>query len=67
MSGRAYCLCRHLENILSYLTHRITNAATEGLNARTQWIKYSSRGFRDRERFKLASISSAMDWTPPPI
>jgi hypothetical protein len=37
-----------------YLTYRITNAATEGLNAKIQWIKYSSRGFRDRERFKLA-------------
>jgi transposase len=45
---------RHLENVLTYITHRITNAVTEGLNAKIQWIKYSSRGFRDRERFKLA-------------
>lgn len=45
---------RHLENILNYITHRITNAVTEGLNAKIQWIKYSSRGFRDRERFKRA-------------
>ncbi|MDQ6633240.1 MAG: transposase [Gemmatimonadota bacterium] len=45
---------RHLENILTSLAHRITNAVTEGLNAKIQWIKYSSRGFRDRERFKLA-------------
>jgi len=45
---------RHLENILTYLQHRITNAVTEGLNAKIQWIKYSSRGFRDRERFKRA-------------
>lgn len=45
---------RHLENVLNYLNHRITNAVTEGLNAKIQWIKYSSRGFRDRERFKLA-------------
>jgi transposase len=45
---------RQLENILTYLTHRITNAVTEGLNAKIQWIKYSSRGFSDRERFKLA-------------
>lgn len=47
---------RHLENILTYLTHRITNAVTEGLNAKIQWIKYSSRGFRNRERFKLAIL-----------
>jgi transposase len=45
---------RHLDNILNYLNHRITNAVTEGLNAKIQWIKYSSRGFRNRERFKLA-------------
>jgi transposase len=45
---------RHLEGILNYLNHRITNAVAEGLNAKIQWIKYSSRGFRDRERFKLA-------------
>jgi transposase len=50
----AKTLRRHLENILTYLTHRITNAVTKGLNAKIQWIKYSSRGFRDRERFKLA-------------
>jgi transposase len=50
----AKTLRRHLENILTYLTHRITNAVTEGLNAKIQWIKFSSRGFRDRERFKLA-------------
>jgi transposase len=34
----------HLENILTYLTHRVTNAMTEGLNAKIQWIKYASRG-----------------------
>ena len=50
----AKTLRRHLENILTYLTHRITNAVTEGLNAKIQLIKYSSRGFRDRERFKTA-------------
>ena len=27
---------------------------TEGLNAKIQWIKSSSRGFRVRERFKAA-------------
>jgi transposase len=49
-------IARRLENILTYLTHRITNAATEGLNAKIQWIKFSSRGFRNRERFKLAIL-----------
>ena len=44
----------HLENILTYITHHITDAITEVVHAKIQWIKYSSRGFRDRERFKLA-------------
>ena len=45
---------RHLDNVLNYITYPLTNAVTEGLNAKIQWIKYSSRGFRNRERFKLA-------------
>lgn len=47
---------RRLENILTYLTHRIMNAVSEGLNAKIQWIKYASRGFRNRKRFKLAIL-----------
>ncbi|WP_396213814.1 ISL3 family transposase [Gemmatimonas sp.] len=45
---------RPLEHILTYLKHRITNAVTEGLNAKIPWIKYSARGYRDRETFKMA-------------
>src|SRR6266571_6426647 len=47
-------ICRHLANVLNYSPYPLTNAVTEGLNAKIQWIKYSSRGFRNRERFKLA-------------
>jgi transposase len=47
---------RHLENILNYITRRITNAVTEGPNAKIQWIKCSSRGFRDQERFKAGAL-----------
>lgn len=50
----ARMLQAHLENILTYLTHRITNAVTEGLNATIQWLKYAARGYRDREAFKTA-------------
>ncbi len=44
----------HLENILPFLTHRITNAATEGLDAKIQWIKCGARGYRNRDAFKMA-------------
>jgi transposase len=58
---------RLLENILTYLTHRITDAVTEGLNARIQWGK-ESRGLRDRERFKLATYfhCGGLDLEPRP-
>lgn len=52
----ARMLKAHLENILTYLTHRITNAVTEGLNAKIQWIKYGARGFRNRDSFKTAIL-----------
>lgn len=52
----ARMLKRHLDNILTYLTHRITNAVTEGLNAKIQWVKYGARGFRNREAFKMSIL-----------
>ena len=52
----ARMLKTHLENILTYLQHRVTNAITEGLNAKIQWIKYASRGYRDRDSFRMAIL-----------
>lgn len=46
----------HLPNILTYLRHRITNAATEGINAKIQWIKYTGRGFQNRHNFRTAIL-----------
>ena len=40
-----------LENILTYLKHRITNAVSEGLNSRIQWVKATARGFRNQQNF----------------
>jgi transposase len=42
----AHMLKAHLENILTYLRHPITNAVTEGLNSKIQAIKSNARGFR---------------------
>ena len=42
----ARMLKRHLDNLLTYLKHHITNAVTEGLNSKTQSIKANARGFR---------------------
>ena len=47
---------RHFENIITYLSLRITNASAESLNAKIQWIKYQARGFRNEGRFKRAIL-----------
>ena len=44
-------LKRRFENIVTYLRHRITNAASESLNAKVQWVKYTARGFRNKQNF----------------
>jgi transposase len=45
---------RHLEGILTAIVRGVTNARSEGINAKIQWIKYTARGYRNRERFRNA-------------
>ena len=47
---------RHLEGILAYLKHRITNAVTEGLNSKIQSIKSNARGFRNFQNYRIAIL-----------
>ncbi len=42
----------HLDNIVTFFTHRITNAALEGLNNRIAGLIKKAFGYRNRERFK---------------
>ena len=44
-------LKRRFENIITYLHHRITNAASESINAKIQWVKYTARGYRNKQNF----------------
>ena len=48
----AAMLQRHLSGLLSYVTHRITNAASEGFNSKIQSIKSAARGFRSFENYR---------------
>jgi transposase len=48
---KAAMLKRRFENIITYLRHQITNAASESLNAKIQWVKYTARGFRNKQNF----------------
>lgn len=45
-----------LENILTHLKERVTNALAEGINSLIQWIKSTARGFRNRQNFKTAIL-----------
>lgn len=47
----ARMLKRRFDNIITYLRHRITNASSESINAKIQWVKYTARGFRNRQNF----------------
>ena len=48
----AQMLKRHLEHLLTYLKHHITNAVTEGLNSKIQSIKAAARGFRNFKNYR---------------
>ena len=52
----AKTLKRHIEGLLSYSAHQITNAATEGLNSKIQNIKASARGFRNFANYRVAIL-----------
>jgi len=53
MAEVARLLKRHLENLLTYLRHHITNAVTEGLNSKIQSIKSAARGFRNFQNYRI--------------
>lgn len=51
MIAVARMLRRRFENIITYLRHRITNAASESINAEIHWLKYTARGSRNKQNF----------------
>ncbi|MBI5760989.1 MAG: transposase, partial [Planctomycetales bacterium] len=54
MIEKAKMLKRRLDNVLTYTQHRITNAVSEGLNSKIQWVKSTARGFRNFDNFTTA-------------
>lgn len=52
MKEKARMIKKHLDNILTYFKHRITNAAAEGINSKIQNIKSNARGYRSFEGFR---------------
>lgn len=54
MIDKARTIKRRFENIVTYLKHRITNAASESIHSKIQWVKYTARGFRNKANFITA-------------
>jgi transposase len=44
----------HLDNILTYLHHRLTNALNESINGQIEKVKRMASGFRNRDHFHTA-------------
>ena len=49
---KARMIKNHLDNILTYFSHRITNAVSEGLNSKIQSVKSNARGYRSFDGFR---------------
>ena len=56
MIGVAKMLKRHLQGLLNYVKHRITNAVAEGLNSKIQIIKSNARGFRNFDHYRISIL-----------
>ena len=54
ITEKARMIRRRFENIVTYIRHRITNAASESINSKIQWVKYTARGFRNTKNFVTA-------------
>lgn len=50
----AKTLKRHLENILTYFDHFVTNALGESINSKIEKIKKTACGYRNRDHYKTA-------------
>ena len=49
-------LHKHLDGLLAYIRHRVTNAVAENLNGQIQRVKSNTRGFRHFANFRVAVL-----------
>ena len=52
----AKMLNRHLEGLLAWIKHHVTNGLVEGFNAKIQQIKSIARGFRDFNNYRISIL-----------
>ena len=46
----------HLNGVMNFFTHRITNTVAERLNSKVATIQKMAYGFRNKEHFKIAVL-----------
>jgi transposase len=56
MRAAAYMVKKHLWGMLNAIVLNVTNATSESLNAKIQWVKKNGCGFRNRARFRTAVL-----------
>jgi transposase len=58
----------HIDNIVTYAEHRITNALAEGINAKIEKVKRMACGFRNRAHYRTAIFfhCGGLDLFPKP-
>jgi transposase len=56
MVEAAKSLQAHIENILTYAQHKVTNAIGESINSRIEKMKRLACGFRNREHYRIAIL-----------
>ena len=61
MIEKAKMLVSHLPNILTYLKHGITNAASESINSKINGSSTHARGFRNFDNFKTRFTASTAE------
>lgn len=68
MCKAAHTLKRHWQGIVNAITHRVTNACTEGLNSKIEKVKRDAYGFRNKARLRLAILfhCGGLDLYPHP-
>ncbi len=68
MIEKAKMLKSRAKNIFTYLKTGLTNAVSESMNAKIQWVKYTARGFRNFQNFTTAIYfhCGGLDLAPAP-
>jgi len=49
-------LADHIDGLLAYIKHNITNSYAESINGMIQLLKANARGFRRFENFRVAIL-----------